>query len=64
LLEDLSTQGARDKQLVLSAEGTQRLAQAQPLWENAQRDLKTFVGEENFDALLNVAHSLKKLRKN
>ena len=63
LLEDLSPQGARDKQLVLTAWGMERLAKAQPLWENAQRDLRAVVGEENFDALLNAVDSLKKLRK-
>ena len=48
----------RERQLELTAAGRSQLERATPAWERAQKDLKTRLGGEKWDSLLNELSTL------
>jgi DNA-binding MarR family transcriptional regulator len=61
LVEDLSNTGERDRQLNVTRPGRKCLETAQPLWERAQTGLRSCLGEEDFEKLMEAAAHLEKL---
>jgi DNA-binding MarR family transcriptional regulator len=54
LIQDLSEERERDRQLTLTEAGLTTLEAAQKLWEKAQAGLKKHVGEKELEKLMNT----------
>jgi len=61
LIQDLSEEGERNRQLTLTEAGLATLEAAQKLWEKAQAGFKTHIGEEEFEKLMNTIANLEQL---
>ena len=53
----------RKKKVELSAEGKTKLAQAHPLWEEAQKRIVACMGEDDFNSLLRLLTKLNQITK-
>jgi DNA-binding MarR family transcriptional regulator len=49
LVEDISTEGTRNRQLKLTAKGIETYKLAEKLWEKAQNFLEEYLGKDNID---------------
>lgn len=49
------------KTFCLSAKGNRTLNKAIPLWENAQKEIRSFLGENDAEALLRIGQKLQEL---
>lgn len=61
LIEDISTEGSRNRQLKLTQEGMKSYLYAQDLWEKAQSFLEEYLGKDNlntFTAMLSKIEAL------
>jgi DNA-binding MarR family transcriptional regulator len=61
LIQDLSEEGKRNRQLTLTEAGLVTLEAAQKLWEKAQAGFKKHIGEEDFEKLVNTIVELEQL---
>ena len=62
LIQDLSEEGERDRQLTVTSKGVETLEIAQKLWEKAQAGLKTHIGKDSFEGLMNTISELEHLK--
>ena len=53
----------RKKRVELSAIGRDKLAQAHPLWEEAQRCIISRMGKDDFNSLLRLLEKLNQITK-
>lgn len=60
LIEDISEEGQRNRNLQLTKAGYEILEQAKPLWENAQKKLEEDIGIDEMDFLVRIAAKLAK----
>jgi DNA-binding MarR family transcriptional regulator len=58
LIQDLSKERERDRQLTVTEAGLTTLEAAQKLWEKAQAGLKKHVGEKKLEKLMNTIADL------
>lgn len=49
LVEDISTEGTRNRQLKLTAKGIETYKLAEKLWEKAQNFVEEYLGKDNID---------------
>jgi DNA-binding MarR family transcriptional regulator len=61
LVTDLSPKGARDRQLVLTAGGKNKLSAAASLWQEAQRHIENALGEEDLQTLSALLLKIERL---
>ena len=58
---DLAKEGARNHRYTLSAEGQELVKKCLPVWEQAQKDIKVYLGEENIDLFMELLYKLQEL---
>lgn len=58
---DLAKDGARNHRYTLSEEGHKLLQKGMPIWEQAQAEIKAYLGEENIDLFMSLLHKLQEL---
>jgi DNA-binding MarR family transcriptional regulator len=63
LLQDLSEERERDRQLAVTEAGLVSLEAAQKLWEKAQTGLKKHVGEKELKKLMNTIATVEHLAR-
>lgn len=61
LISDLSKEGSRNRQLILSECGKITLMEAIPLWEEAQNYVKQFLGSDDLSTLLSLLSKIENL---
>jgi DNA-binding MarR family transcriptional regulator len=60
-VEDISTQGARNRQLKLTAKGDETYKHAEELWEKAQNFLEEYLGRDNIDVFRTLLSKIEAL---
>jgi len=60
-VEDISTQGTRNRQLKLTPKGVETYKNAEKLWEKAQDFLEEYLGKENIDVFRTVLSKIEAL---
>lgn len=58
-IEDLSSEGARNRALTVSEAGKALIKQAKPIWRETQRKIKEYLGEENTERLMELLYKLQ-----
>lgn len=61
LIEDISTEGARNRQLKLTQPGIKAYEYAEELWEKAQNFLEEYLGKDNLDTFTEVLSKIEAL---
>lgn len=61
LIIDLAKKGTRNHRFTLSAEGQEMVQKCLPAWEQAQKDIKAYLGEENIDLFMKLLYKLQEL---
>lgn len=61
LIADLAKEGARNHQYTLSAEGQSMVQRCLPLWEQAQQEIKAYLGDENVALFMELLYKLQEL---
>jgi len=61
IIKDISSEGSRDKNIVITTKGEDILKKANPLWEEAQKNIKYKLGNENYDNLMKAFDLLEDL---
>ncbi len=61
LISDLSKEGSRNRQLILSERGKTTLMEAIPLWEEAQNYVKQFLGSDDLSTLFSLLSKIENL---
>ena len=60
-VEDISTQGTRNRQLKLTAKGVETYKHAEELWEKAQNFLEEYLGRNNIDVFRTLLSKIEAL---
>jgi len=60
-VEDISTQGTRNRQLKLTAKGAETYKHAEELWEKAQNFLEEYLGRGNIDVFRTLLSKIEAL---
>lgn len=60
-VEDISTQGTRNRQLKLTAKGVETYKHAEELWEKAQNFLEEYLGRGNIDVFRTLLSKIEAL---
>lgn len=60
-VEDLSTEGTRNRQLTLTEEGIKAYEYAEELWEKAQNFLEDYLGKESIDTFTALLSKIEAL---
>jgi len=60
-VEDISTQGTRNRQLKLTAKGVETYKHAEELWEKAQNFLEQYLGRGNIDVFRTLLSKIEAL---
>lgn len=61
LVEDISTEGTRNRQLKLTAKGIKAYKYAEELWEKAQSFLEEYLGKDNIDIFTTLLSKIEAL---
>ncbi|MEG0775201.1 MarR family winged helix-turn-helix transcriptional regulator [Clostridium sp.] len=61
LIEDISIEGARNRQLKLTQLGIKAYEYAEELWEKAQNFLEEYLGKDNLDTFTEVLSKIEAL---
>lgn len=61
LIEDISTEGTRNRQLKLTGKGIEVYKLAQELWEKAQNFLEEYLGKDNIDTFTTLLSKIEAL---
>jgi DNA-binding MarR family transcriptional regulator len=51
LIQDIAQPGTRNRQLCLTAEGSEKIEQAHVYWQQAQEQIEAQLGQENMETL-------------
>lgn len=60
-VEDISTEGARNRQLKLTVKGIETYKYAEELWEKAQSFLEEYLGKDNMDTFTTLLSKIEAL---
>lgn len=60
-IADLARKGARNHKYTLSDEGQRIVQKCLPIWEQAQKDIEAYLGEENVDFFMKLLYRLQEL---
>lgn len=61
LIMDTAKEGARSHKFAVSRQGGLLLEKGKPLWEQAQRDIVAYLGQEDTETLLRILRKLQEL---
>lgn len=61
LIADLAKKNARNHKFALTERGIALLEEANPRWEQAQAEIKAYLGEENVDLFMEMLYKLQEL---
>jgi DNA-binding MarR family transcriptional regulator len=61
LVEDISTEGTRNRQLKLTDKGIEAYKYAEELWEKAQNFLEEYLGKDNIDIFTTLLSKIEAL---
>ena len=60
-VEDISTEGARNRQLKLTVKGIENYKYAEELWKKAQSFLEEYLGKDNIDTFTTLLSKIEAL---
>lgn len=61
-IEDVSSEGARNRALIVSDKGKALIKQAKPIWKGTQRKIKDYLGEANTELLMELLYKLHNIK--
>ena len=61
-IEDVSSEGARNRALIVSDKGKALIKQAKPIWKGTQRKIKDYLGEANTELLMELLYTLHNIK--
>lgn len=57
-IADISSQGARNRMIIITEKGERVLKQAEAAWKRAQQEIERLVGKEDLEAIKRVSEKL------
>ena len=61
LISDLAKEGTRSHRFTVSSQGAALLEKGRPIWEQAQADIREYLGQEETETLLRLLRKLQEI---